>query len=311
MPRKMKRVILILALVVAAFSATAESRTDKLLRELRDPNSDYVFVVSHRADWRNFPENSLEAIESAIQMGVDIVELDVHRTVDGVLVVCHDRTINRTTNGKGKISELTFEYIRKCYLRAGHGVTTRYKMPTLAEALDVCKGRVMINLDKAVNYYDQIMEMLIERKMADQVIMKSAKSPEVMKEFFSKHKQNMLYMPIINYTAKHWEKHEVLFNDYLATDLPFIAYEMCWNGTLKGEAKVFKQVLKSGKRLWINTLWGSLCGGHESGYYDDRAVGNEDKIYGKVLSYGASMIQTDRPAMLIKYLEKKGRHTLK
>jgi glycerophosphoryl diester phosphodiesterase len=44
---------------------------------------------------------------------------------------------------------------------------------------------------------------------------------------------------------------------------------------------------------------------------DDAAVGNEDKVYGKILSYGASMIQTDRPAMLINYLNKKGRHTLK
>lgn len=307
----MKKFILTIALAAMAVVAMAERRTDKLLRELRNPKSDYVFVVSHRADWRNFPENSLEAIESAIQMGVDIVELDVHRTADGELVVCHDRTINRTTNGKGKISELTLEYIRSRYLRAGHGATTRYKMPTLAEALDLCNGRVLINLDKAINYYDQVMEMLVERKMADQVIMKSTKSPEAMKEFFSKHKVNMLYMPIINYGAKSWGKHEQLFNDYLSTDLPFIAYEMCWDGSLKGEGKVFKKVVKSGKRLWINTLWGSLCGGYENGYYDDRAVGNEEKIYGKILSYGTSMIQTDRPAMLIKYLEKKGRHTLK
>ena len=297
--------------VAVALIAVAESRTDKLLRELNNPKSDYVFVISHRADWRNFPENSLEAIESAIQMGVDIVELDVHRTADGALVVCHDKTINRTTNGKGKISELTLDYIKSCYLRAGHNAVTHYKMPTLEEALDVCKGRVMINLDKAVNYYDQIMEMLVERKMADQVIMKSSKSPAAMREFFSKHKENMLYMPIINYNAARWEKHKELFNDYLKTDLPFIAYEMCWDGSLPGEAKVFKKVVNSGKRLWINTLWGKLCGGKENGYYDDVAVGNEDKIYGKVLSYGASMIQTDRPQMLINYLESKGRHTLK
>lgn len=307
----MKKLIFSLLFIATATMALAENRTDKLLRELHNPKSDYVFVVAHRADWRNFPENSLEAIESAIQMGVDIVELDVHRTADGEIVVCHDRTINRTTNGKGKISELTLDYIRSRYLRAGHGITTRYKMPTLAEALDVCKGRVLINLDKAINYYDQIMEMLVERKMADQVIMKSSKSPEAMKEFFSNHKENMLYMPIINYNEKSWGKHEQLFNDYLSTDLPFIAYEMCWNGSLKGEKKVFNKVLKSGKRLWINTLWGSLCGGNENGYYDDRAVGNEEKIYGKILSYGATMIQTDRPAMLIKYLEQKGRHTLK
>lgn len=307
----MKKLLFSLLFVATAFVAMAESRTDKLLRELNNPKSEYVFVIAHRADWRNFPENSLEAIESAIKMGVDIVELDVHRTADGALVICHDKTINRTTNGKGKIAELTLDSIRNCRLRAGHNAVTRYKMPTLEEALDVCKGRVLINLDKAVNYYDQIMDMLVARKMADQVIMKSSKTAPYMKKFFAKHDVNMLYMPIVNYTSKAWAKHEALFQGYLETDLPFIAFEMCWDGSLANEKKVFNKVLKSGKRLWINTLWGKLCGGKENGYDDDAAVGNEEKIYGKILSYGASMIQTDRPQMLIKYLESKGRHTLK
>jgi glycerophosphoryl diester phosphodiesterase len=307
----MKKFILTVALVAMAVVAVAESRTDKLLRELNNPKSDYVFVIAHRADWRNFPENSLEGIESAIQMGVDIVELDVHSTADGVLVVCHDKTLDRTTNGKGKISELNSDYVCSRKLRAGHKVVTRYKIPTLAEALDVCKGRVLINIDKGINYYDQIMKMLIERKMEDQVIIKSSKSAAAMKEFFSKHDKNMLYMPIINYNEKHWAKHEQLFNDYLSTDLPFIAFEMCWNGTLPNEKKVFDKVLKSGKRLWINTLWNSLCGGKKADLEDDAAVGNEHKKYGKILSYGTSMIQTDRPAMLINYLESQGRHTLK
>ena len=307
----MKRFILSVMFVAATLIAVAESRTDKLLRELNNPKSEYVFVVAHRADWRNFPENSLEATESSIQMGVDIVELDIHRTADGELVVCHDRTIDRTTNGKGKISELTLDYIKSRYLRAGHGATTRYKMPTLAEALDVCKDRVLINLDKGINYYDQVMEMLLARDMTDQVIIKSGKPVADMKAFFSKHKHNMLYMPVIDYGAKSWSRHETIFNDYLSTDLPFIAFEMCWDGSLKGEERVFKKVTKSGKRLWINTLWGKICGGVENGYYDDAAVGNEEKIYGKVLSYGTSMIQTDRPQMLINYLESKGRHTLK
>ena len=307
----MKKILLSLVLVATAVVAMAESRTDKLLRELNNPKSEYVFVIAHRADWRNFPENSLEAIESAIKMGVDIVELDVHRTVDGALVVCHDKTINRTTNGKGKISELTLDSIRNCRLRAGHNAVTRYKMPTLEEALDVCKGRVMINIDKGINYYDQIMDMLTKRNMVEQVIIKSSKTAPYMKKFFAKYDQNMLYMPIINYTSKKWAKHEAMFQGYLETDLPFFAFEMCWDGTLPNENRVFKQVLKSGKRLWINTLWGKLCGGKENGYDDDAAVGNEEKIYGKILSYGTSMIQTDRPVMLINYLESKGRHTLK
>ena len=307
----MRRLIFSLLSIVLVFNAMAEKRTDKLLRELRDPKSNYVFVIAHRGDWRNFPENSLEAIESAIQMGVDIVELDVHRTADGELVVCHDKTIDRTTNGKGKINELTLEYIKSRNLRAGHKVVTRFKMPTLEEALDVCNGRIMINIDKGINYYDQIMDMLVKRNMVDQVIIKSSKSAASMKEFFSRNDKNMLYMPIINYNTKSWGKHEQLFEEYLATDLPFIAFEMCWNSTLPNEKKVFKKVLKSGKRLWINTLWNSLCGGKGLDLEDDAAVGNEEKTYGKILAYGTSMIQTDRPAMLIKYLESKGRHTLK
>ena len=307
----MKKIIFSLLALVVAFSAIAESRTDKLLCELRNPKSEYVFVIAHRGDWRNFPENSLEAIESAIQMGVDIVELDVHRTADGEIVVCHDKTIDRTTNGKGKISELTLDYIRTRNLRAGHKVVTRYKMPTLEEALDVCKDRILINIDKGINYYDQIMDMLVKRNMVDQVIIKSSKSAETMKAFFAKNTHNMLYMPIINYNEKSWGKHEQLFEDYLKTDLPFVAFEMCFNSTLPNEKKVFNKVLKSGKRLWINTLWNSLCGGKKLDLEDDAAVGNEDKKYGKVLDYGTSMIQTDRPAMLIKYLDSKGRHTLK
>ena len=306
----MKRLIFSLLSIVLVFNAMAETRTDKLLRELRDPKSNYVFVIAHRGDWRNFPENSLEAIESAIQMGVDIVELDVHRTADGELVVCHDKTIDRTTNGKGKISELTLDYIRTRNLRAGHKIVTRFKMPTLEEALDVCKGRILINIDKGINYYDQIMEMLVKRNMVDQVIIKSSKSAASMKEFFSQHDKNMLYMPVIAYNSKSWGKQEQLFNEYLTTDLPFIAFEMCWNGTLPNEKKVFNKVVKSGKRLWINSLWNSLCGG-KADLEDDAAIFNQDKTYGKILSYGTSMIQTDRPALLIDYLNKKGRHTLK
>ena len=308
----MRKFIFSAAALLVAFVATAESRADKILREIRNPKSDYVVVIAHRGDWRNFPENSLEAFDSAIKMGVDVIELDVHRTADGHIVVCHDKTINRTTNGKGKISELMLDSIRNCSLRSGHNVVMkRYKMPTLEEALDLCKGRALINIDKGINYYDQIMKMLVERDMVDQVIIKSSKSADMMELFFSKHKENMLYMPIINYNSKGWEKHKVLFEEYLSTKLPFIAFEMCWNGTLPNEKGVFDKVLKSGKKLWVNTLWNRLCGGDENGLEDDEAVLDADKIYGKVLAYGTSMIQTDRPQLLIKYLESKGRHTLK
>ena len=92
-----------------------------------------MLVASHRGDWRNYPENSLPAIRSAIEMGVDIVEIDLALTSDSVLVLCHDRTIDRTTSGRGLIAEITYDSIRRVNLRAGQNAVTHWKVPTLEE----------------------------------------------------------------------------------------------------------------------------------------------------------------------------------
>ena len=92
----------------------------------------------------------------------------------------------------------------------------------------------------------------------------------------------------------------------------FTDLAICWDGTLEGERKIFKKVLDSGARLWVNTLWDSLCGGKGHSFKDDNALdGNADKIYGTLLKRGVTMIQSDRPQLLLDYLESKGRHTLK
>lgn len=309
--KNLYRTILLALSIAIVAHASAESRAERLLNELKNPSSEYVFVAAHRGDWRNYPENSLQGIESAIKMGVDIVEIDVHRTADGHLVVCHDKTINRTTNGKGKIAELTLDSIQRCSLRAGHNrIMPKYKMPTLDQVLDLCRGRVLINIDKGYNYYDQIMQMLRKRDMVEQVIIKGSKSPATVAKALAKHRPNMLYMPIIHYTTKRWERHESLFDEYLTCTLPLVAYEICWDGTLRGEQRIFDRVRKSGARLWVNTLWDDLCGGEKRGFEDDRAIDNQEQIYGTLLNMGATMIQTDRPQLLLNYLNTKGRHSL-
>ena len=306
----MKRFLFCSLFALVAVTALAQSRAERILAEIRNPKSKYVVVIAHRSDWRHYPENSLAAMEGAIAMGVDMVEIDVQRTADGVLVCCHDKSVDRTTTGKGKVNELTADYIATLKLKTKEGVT-EYGMPTLAQALDLCKDRVLINIDKGMNYYDQIQSMLAERNMVEQVVIKSSKKPTTVAKYFAKHSQNMLYMPIINYREKNWEKHGPLFESYLASDIPTIAYEICWDGSLKGEQKVFKRVIKSGAKLWVNTLWDSICGGKERSFADNNALnGNEHKIYGTLLKYGVTMIQTDRPQLLLDYLESKGRHTL-
>ena len=106
------------------------TRAERVVSEIHDPASKKVLVASHRGDWRNYPENSLPAIRSAIEMGVDIVEIDLALTSDSMLVLCHDRTIDRTTSGRGLIAEITYDSIRRVNLRAGQNAVTHWKVPT-------------------------------------------------------------------------------------------------------------------------------------------------------------------------------------
>ncbi|MCS6862521.1 MAG: hypothetical protein NZT92_19640 [Abditibacteriales bacterium] len=92
-----------------------------------------VEVVGHRGAAGVEPENTLRGIRYALSLGVDRVEIDVHRCKDGALVVMHDTTVDRTTNGTGKIADLTLVEIKQ--LDAGKGE----RVPTLQEVIDVFK----------------------------------------------------------------------------------------------------------------------------------------------------------------------------
>ncbi|WP_010266195.1 glycerophosphodiester phosphodiesterase family protein, partial [Alistipes timonensis] len=127
----------------ASSESVSGTRAERVVSEIHNPASNKVLVACHRGDWRNWPENSLAAIESVIGMGADIVEIDLALTSDSVLVVCHDRTLNRTTTGKGLIAEIPYDSIQRCFLKSGHGVATSHRMPTLREALELCKDRIV------------------------------------------------------------------------------------------------------------------------------------------------------------------------
>lgn len=100
-----------------------------------------VIRVGHRGAAGHAPENTLAAIDAGIACGADIVEIDLRRTADGVLVVLHDATVNRTTNGTGRIDRLSLRDVKK--LTAGKG----QQIPTLQEVLDAASGRAGLMLE--------------------------------------------------------------------------------------------------------------------------------------------------------------------
>lgn len=228
----MKQFLILLGTALAFCSCAPQSEpaatraTDRILAELRNPASKNVVVVSHRGDWRNWPENSLDAIESVIGMGVDVMELDLKLTKDSVLVLCHDKTIDRTTNGHGRVCDITYDSIQHCVLRTGHGVKTDLRMPTLRDALKVCKDRIVVNIDQGYEYYDLALAITEELGVTDQVLIKGKRPAEDVAAKFADHPVNMMYMPIIDILKPQGRE---LFEEYRKQETQPLAYEVCWD----------------------------------------------------------------------------------
>lgn len=124
--------------------------------------SDKIKIIAHRGYSSKYPENTILAFEQAAKAGADGIEFDIQMTKDGVPVIIHDHTIDRTTNGKGHVKEMTFEEIRK--LDAGSG----QKIPTLKEVLDVAKKHHLIAFAEIKNYrtIDDVDVMVEEIKQS-------------------------------------------------------------------------------------------------------------------------------------------------
>jgi glycerophosphoryl diester phosphodiesterase len=100
-----------------------------------------VLRIGHRGAAGHEPENTLRGFEAAVALGADMVELDVHLCASGELVVIHDETVDRTTNGSGTVAGMTLSELRS--LDAGKGE----RIPTLAEVFSTLRGRAGVNIE--------------------------------------------------------------------------------------------------------------------------------------------------------------------
>ena len=291
----------ICALMASCSTQPTPTRAEKIRTQLLTCDESSVIVVAHRADWRSFPENSLEAIQSSIDMGVDMLELDVQRTKDGVLILMHDHKLDRTTTGQGNIAETTWEEISKLNLKDHKGEVTGYKVPKLEDALLLCKDRIMINLDKADRYFDEVFALLDKTGTGNLIVMKGGQPADQVREKFGKYLDRVIYMPIVTIND---EASEETINAFME-DMKPVAFELCYSNAESPVPAKLKTSLKGRSLLWYNTLWASLCAGH----HDDLAVEDPDGTYGFMIdSLGARILQTDRPQLMLEYLRSRNLH---
>jgi glycerophosphoryl diester phosphodiesterase len=146
--------------------------------------SDHFMNIAHRGGRRLAPENTLVAFQNAVDLGVDVLELDVHSTSDGVIVVLHDQSVDRTTDGSGQIHGMTFEALRELdaayHFSMDGGETYPYRgegvlVPTLAEVLGSWPEHYYAVEIKqsAPSIVDEVLAVLEETETLEQVIIAS------------------------------------------------------------------------------------------------------------------------------------------
>ena len=141
---------------------------------------DRFLKIAHRGYSELYPENTLPAFEKAIEAGADMIEFDVHLSRDGRPVVIHDNDVDRTSNGRGFVKDMTLAELKELDFNFRMtGDAGMIRIPTLDEVIDAAAGRIMLNIElkNCPHKYPGVEEAVIaairDRGIRDQVIVSS------------------------------------------------------------------------------------------------------------------------------------------
>lgn len=310
---------LLIGLGACVSTKVAPASFSRIHAEFQQPAGTQVLVAAHRGlsgrstgAWENYPENSLAAIADSIAKGIDIVEVDVRKTKDGQLVMCHDATVDRTTDGTGAISDMTLAEIKQLRLRRGVGGTnapvTNHQMPTLEEVMLLARDKCMVNLDKAWIIVPECCAVLKKTGTLRQAIFKSSYSAARCEVDFADLAPPVYFMPIILH-KKGWEKSQdqgwAQLEPYTRRTRP-CAFELVFvsDDDPIVSLETTARIKQAGARVWVNTLWDSLAAGHT----DAKSLTNPEAGWGWAIARGANIIQSDESQRLLQYLRARQLH---
>jgi glycerophosphoryl diester phosphodiesterase len=269
---------------LSSFGSVAQQDANALRRTFLDPSSSVVMVAAHRASHKLYPENSLGAIEESIRSGVDIVELDVKVSMDGIPFLMHDRTLDRTTNGTGDPEQFTWQELQQLKI-VDKGIQTTFNIPSLEEALETTRGKILVDLDLKTDRIDEVIDIVEKTGVKDFVFFFDS-DYHVLSRVRAADSEYMI-MPRAH-TVAEADSAIVLF------DPPVVHIDFSFYGP-----ECVKTISMSSARIWINAL--GDC---------DRNFkrGRGKRAIRKLLEHGANVIQTDEPNLLLAALRDEGLH---
>lgn len=260
-------------------------------------NSKNIYVAGHRGWPAKYPENTMESFRAAEALGIDQIELDVRITKDGELVIIHDETVDRTTNGTGLVCEYTLDELKA--LDAGGYKGDEFigcQIPTFIEFMDFIKGNSIITVDIELKEYptdgheeiaysvcDRVLKIVDEYGFTERVVINtfSGKLQEyIYKKYGNKYRQHVYYPQ----------------NCLGECEIDPYSYAYCCcmfaNGTghFMATKQEFEEMSKSGVQPWAG-----------AGVRDEATVD-------EAISCGAYLITCNNPDEILELLRKKGYH---
>ena len=257
-------------------------------------NKNKVLVAAHRGNWKEYPENSIPAIESCIGTGVDIVEIDVQRTKDGYFVLMHDASIDRTTNGKGKVSDYTLKELQRFKLKSKGDTITEHKIPTLDTILKITKDKIVINIDKSSGRFSELTYLIDSLNCKEHVLLKGNGTGDYFKNLNNQDTNSIYYMPLLSTKSK-------IDSFFLVYQPPLFEFLLSNDSSIYSSRNFLDSLEKWNIKIWYNALFNSISGGHTE---------TVDAInsWNWFINHDAFVIQTDYPFHLVKYLSQQGLH---
>jgi glycerophosphoryl diester phosphodiesterase len=239
-----------------------------------------IIVIAHRGDHVEVPENTLAAYEKAIRHGADYVEIDLRTTKDGKLVIMHDASVDRMTNGKGKVQDLEYAAIRQLKItdKSKPGSAT-YSIPAFREVLNLCKGRIGIYLD-----FKEADPALAWRQIKEAGMEKNIVVYLNKEEQYGQWKKAAPQMPLMGSlpdTARNSVSMEHFLDKFSLSVL---------DGSIEEyDAAMLSAAAKRGVAVWLDT----------------QSPDEGPAVWDKLLDSGIKGMQIDHPEKLILYLKEK------
>jgi glycerophosphoryl diester phosphodiesterase len=143
-----------------------DAQTPQGLRELFKPTADRLPLLSaHRGGaGPGFPENCLATLEATVRHGWSMLEIDLRTSKDGTIVLMHDPTLDRTSNGKGPVKDHTLAELRQLRLKDRLGNVTDHRIPTLDEAMTWARGKAILALDKKEVPVKEVVRVIMQHR---------------------------------------------------------------------------------------------------------------------------------------------------